>query len=204
MTEITTAIAAVALVLSIINTWWMRRRPRLTISYRDETPFKKFLRVILDSEPHPTESFARVRVKNEKPMLAKTCVGKIVHWYTEGEPVESFDPIRLHWVSNRINDYSPIDLAYGEFEYLDLLQTVTRDRQIRIYTNTHERGAPYTFNLGNHVFQLAVYSANESSTSAWFRVISNEGNIESAKPWISVAKLSKGELRKLGILAKKE
>lgn len=193
MTVINAIIAGIALILSIINTWWLRQRPRLTIAYRDEVPFKKFLRIIEDPEPQRTETFVRVRVRNEKPILAKACTGKIVQWYTDAERVESFDPIRLHWVSNRYDDYSPIDLAYREFEYLDILTTITSDKRIRIYTNTHERGTPYTFEPGDHVFQVAVYSANESSVSAWFRVTCDTKKIHSSEPWISMAELRKDD-----------
>ena len=123
MEYINTIIAVFAFVLSIIGLILIHRKPKITLSYVDKSPYKKLLMVQNDPRPYPLEIFIRVKIENESTTLAKNCVGKIVEWYTNKMLVKDFDPVKLHWVTNQINDFSTINLAKNEFEYLDILRT---------------------------------------------------------------------------------
>ena len=190
-------IATSALTLAVLNTLWMRRRPKLQIVYRDQTPFKKHLTVNRGTDTVSTETFIRIRVSNGNRALAKSCSGKLVHLYTNKQRVEAFDPVKLHWAPNRPDDDSPIDLAYGEFEYLDIVRTQSDKKKIKIYTNTHKRGTLRELSPGVYIFQVVVYCANESSTSCWFRVDTSVELAGSDEPWVSMEKLTSREAANL-------
>ena len=145
-----------------------------------------------DSRPYPLEIFIRVKVNNSRKKIAKKCFGKITDWYTNGKKVDEFDPIKLHWVSNDLSDYSPIDLAKDEYEYLDIIKTNREQAKLLIYTNTHPRGTPLSFSdKDEHLFRLSIYCENETSTSKWF-VLSYTGDRNTGDlTWISMKQSDK-------------
>lgn len=169
------AISLIALLLSAFNAYWnFIRKPKLKIVYKDEEPYRKYLSSETDFSP---EWYIRFKVINVRKAVAKRCVGKIVEWYTGDRRVESFDPIKLHWVSNGLEDYSGIDLSYQEFDYLDLVVTQRKENRFRIYSNTHLRGIPLYFNMNEkHTLKVAVYSEKEAFQFSWFTIEQDRSN----------------------------
>ncbi|MDZ7725578.1 MAG: hypothetical protein U5R06_22830 [candidate division KSB1 bacterium] len=198
MNELNTLFSGLALVLSIISLYLHRRKPKLHIIYEDKFPFKKLLMVKNGSRPFPPEVFIRVKVLNSQRKIAKNCFGKITEWYTNGKNVNKFDPIKLHWVSNNIDDYSPIDLSKDEFEYLDILLTKKDQSKIQVYSNTHPRGTPLIFDdKDDHIFKLSIYCENETFVSKWFKVNFQEKDPDEECTWISMQNLDKAAIKKL-------
>ena len=70
MSEINTFISGFALLLSIVGLYLHWRKPRLEISYKDKSPYKKLLMVRNDPRPYPLEVFVRVKIKNKRKKLA--------------------------------------------------------------------------------------------------------------------------------------
>jgi len=195
--DLRTIVAIVALILSVINMIYVFRRPKLKIIFEDDEPFKKHLWHNRNTPNRELEIFARIKVVNKRRKLAKRCTGKITHWLCNDEIVKNFDPIVLHWVSKEPSDYSEIDLAFREFEYLDVFFTLRNQSRIRIYTNTHPRGIQTEFNdKDKHVFKILIYSENALPKSKWFKTEFQQTDPLEKLFWISMKELSRGHAKK--------
>jgi hypothetical protein len=170
LTLINLALSIIALLLSGLNVYWnFFRKPKLQILYKDQQPFRKYL--LSAAHPESPEWYVRIKVINTQKAIAKNCVGKIVEWHTDNKQVESFDPIKLHWVSNELDNYAGIDLSYQEFDYLDIIVTQRWESKFIIYTNTHLRGTPLQFDANSrHLFKVAIYSEKEAFSFSWFLI----------------------------------
>ena len=192
--------SAVALIISLVTAYWQFfRKPNLKLIYEDQDPFRKLL-IPLNTKPdYDLEWYIRVQVKNLRRVIAKNCFGKLVEWYTNGKKVNSFDPIKLHWVSNKVDDYSSINLSYEEFDYLDLFYTIKKMQKINIYTNTDFRGLPiYNLNLKDeHIFKVAIYCDNEVSKFKYFRTWYEKEDPEGKLRFPRVEEISVKKLRTL-------
>jgi len=191
-------IAFLALILAVITTYHQFfKNPKLRLSFKDEPPYSKYLNNIGISANLAFNWFIRIKVENQRKALAKNCFGKITEWYTENKLVTEFDPVRLHWVSNLPDDFTPIDLSYKEYDYLDLLITDEDNNLLKIYTNTHPRGIPVTFNLReSHIFKVSVYCENGESTHLYLKVVP-EDNMEFSERIIHVNKINEKEIRSM-------
>jgi len=195
LTLINLALSVIALLLSGLNAYWnFFRKPKLQVIYKDQEPFRKYL--ISDANPGSPEWYVRIKVINTQKAIAKNCVGRIVEWHTDNRQVESFDPIKLHWVSNELDNYAGLDLSYREFDYLDIIVTQRRESKFIIYTNTHLRGIPLLFDANaRHLFKVAVYSEKEAFSFSWFLI---ERDLASEEyRMIAVSQIAENQVEKL-------
>jgi hypothetical protein len=199
MEELNFSIALIALLLSgFVSYWQFLRKPNIEISYEDSEPFRKLLHIEERQDKLDFEWFIRIRVKNNSRRLAKNCFGKIVEWYTNSDIVTEFDPIKLHWVSNPPGDYANLDLAYKEYDYIDVFFTDKNFSKIKIYTHTHARGVPLEFDLlSNHAVKLVVYSENESHNFFYLKVWYEKEDSGQKLRFPRVACIGKREFEKL-------
>ena len=195
LTFINLALSITALLLSALNVYWnFFRRPKLQVVYIDKAPYRKYL--TSDVHPDSPEWYIRLKVINKQRVIAKNCVGRIVEWYTNDKQVESFDPIKLHWVSNSYDNYSGIDLSYQEFDYLDIIVTRKKEGMFKIYTNIQLRGIPVKFNINErHMFKVSIYSEKEAYKFSWF-LIEKDLSSEEYRA-IIVSQINENQRRKL-------
>jgi len=177
--------------------WQFFRKPKLHILYEDIEPFRKFLIDEENKQKHQAEWYIRIQIKNTRRVIAKKCFGKILEWYTNGKNLFLFDPIKLHWVCNDPNDFSPIDLSYQEFDYIDIFYTDKRSKKLIIYTNSKPRGLPIDrlSYKDEHVFKIAIYCENEVSKfkyfRTWYEEVSNKNLL-----YPRVKEIAENELKK--------
>lgn len=189
-------IGILALTIAGITAWWQFfRKPKIELLYEDNEPYRKLLHLTGDPDSYNVEWFIRVKVLNNRKVIAKNCFGKLSEWYTNNEMDKYFDPIKLHWVSNDQTDYSSIDLAYQEFDYLDLVYTDKNKNKIRIYTNSHLRGVNFEFGLmDEHIFKVSFYAENEISKFEYFKISYQKDDPDGKLIFVKVIKLSKKEI----------
>lgn len=191
-------IAALALLLSFFLAWWQfLRKPNIEIVYHDDEPYRKLL-IPEGRKNYDAEWFVRIKVINTNRLIAKNCFGKIIEWYTNGEKVKSFDPIKLHWVSNPPNDFSHINLSYQEFDYLDLIVTEKNQNKIKLYTNTHSRGIPIDFDLkSEHLLKVVIYCENEAYKFKYFIIWYEEKDSEGKLRFPRIRVPEKNEIKRM-------
>ncbi len=77
----------------------------------------------------------RIRARNIGRSFAKRCIGKLIEVMdSEGNAIETFDPMQLHWVGTSWKEvpFRSISLNRGEYEYLDVLVTQMGDDRVHI------------------------------------------------------------------------
>jgi len=198
MEYINTVIAVFAFLLSIIGLILIHRKPNITLSYIDKSPYNKLLMVQNDNRPYPLELFIRVKIENKSSVLAKNCIGKIVEWYTNNEIVKDFDPVKLHWVTNEIDDFSTINLAKSEFEYLDIIKTARELKQLILQTDFRPKGSPIIFKDNDeHIFKIVIHCEDSSTDPKWFRIKYQKHDPNNELAWISMEEIKENIINKL-------
>jgi hypothetical protein len=198
MEFINTIIAVFAFVLSIIGLILIHRKPKITLSYIDTSPYKKLLMVQNDPRSFPLELFIRVKIENKSSVLAKNCIGKIVEWYTNNELVKDFDPVKLHWVTNEIDDFSTINLAKNEFEYLDIIRTAIDLKQLILQTDFRPKGSPIIFkDSDEHIFKIVIHCEGSSTVPIWFRIKYQKHDPNDELAWINMEKIKGKNINQL-------
>jgi hypothetical protein len=184
MTAIGTLVAVVvALVLGFfpaIRRWW--DRPKFGVDYENVEPFCRHTLVYsitaaaglgLTTVP---AFWIRLRVKNVGRSVARSCEGKLLRIIELPSMKErtDFDPTILQWVGTKRN---PIDISKGEYEYLDVVHTIS-DRPSLLFVTAREeepRGINLSPPLKDYIIHIALYGANVQPLLRIYKLRSGAG-----------------------------
>ena len=138
----TISMALAIVYIEIIKPWL--QKPKIKIEFKNDPPFCRDCLIEVNVKtPTPAYKgpafghFIRLKIRNIGGSLAKNLKGKLVKVIDrDGEINTDFDPLFLHWVSiPRIKRVEldpfekwldPIDLNVGEWEYLDVFNTLEK------------------------------------------------------------------------------
>ena len=188
------------LVLIAIGTFHLNfyRKPKLSIHYEDEEPYRKLLLPHKGTNSFQLEWFVRILIKNTGKIKADNCFGKITEWYTGNKRNNEFDPVKLHWVQNDLSDYSNIKLSNGEKEYLDLFFTNISEGNLQIYTNIRPRGTPILFDLTEtYIFKVEIFCDKSKTISQYFKSYYLESDPSGKLKIIHISKLDNKIVKKI-------
>ena len=177
----------IALVIEPLKKWVTK--PRIRIRFDQAEPYCHASMVSImmaedGSEFRPIKPFSayhvRAWVENTRRFgvlggtVAKGCKGKLtsVRDASKNRRFE-YDPMSLHWVSEGMtgpNRYGPIDLAFGEGDYLDIIRTFEGQSNVRIATGPEPKGSPHDLPAGAHYLTVTIYGANFEPESFHLRV----------------------------------
>jgi hypothetical protein len=155
------------------------RRPRISIQFAQGDPYCHPSLVSTVVYPDGSKTtftkpraayYVRAWVENVRTWgvlggsLARGCKGKLAV-VRDGDRQRRFDydPMILHWVSEPRtgpNPYGPVELAFGEGDYLDIMRTIEGHDQIHIDTEPELKGSPHHLGSGQHYLTVTIYGEN--------------------------------------------
>jgi hypothetical protein len=161
------------------------RRPKFLIEFEQKEPFCRYANLKSDS-PNPSLEgvkpaslpayWIRIKVTNDGRKVAENCEGKLVEVIENKDKEERlfqpFDPVILHWVGRE--DYYPITINKGGYEYLDVVFTVKNNPLANIYCDTRRsRGIKTGLPAGEYLLNITILSGNMKPASEKYRLIWN-------------------------------
>lgn len=170
-------IGCIALVIAGITAWWQFfRKPKLKIIFKEKPPYH----ISETDKKFAWQELLRIKIQNSRRVLARNCFGKIIEWYENNNKVDDFLPLKLKWSSTPSNDFSNINLAFQEFDYLNIAKAYLDYKVITPKTELDKidslskitSKSNSIFELeSNHIFKISVYCENEVSKFKWFKII---------------------------------
>lgn len=174
--------------IEIIKPWL--QKPEIKIQFKNETPF--CLDVIPSLSGNKYHNYhIRIKVINKGKAIAKKVRGKLIMVKDkQGNLLERFDPVFIHWSSMEIqqkvapyinekqelklkkyyeqpNYLDPIDLSSGEYDHLEIVYTSNKKEkknEVKICTSSIRRGTAKEFRMNQtqNIYFLTIVISGEN------------------------------------------